>query len=319
MIKQLPAERPLPRKQEILERVRSDDGERAGAGAGGGRGGHRTWLVPVAAAASIAVIAGGLLTIPALVSSDDNGTNPADQTSPTTPTTPRISESAVSIDRGKLTDAEATAFGTECVKWVGSRDRPGQDSPDWPGAGAKADKILHATKIVGRPAGSSTDWTVAVKSGGVTYACVGRMTKKGEDGQLVRGYDFGTFSTKYPDGFSGSGEGSGLSSKIDGTGTAKVSTYRWVVAPATATKVQRRIVMNGKPGAWFSSEVVDGLGYVRAFAEARLVPGNKVRFETRLLDDAGQQVGSLLVQAMTVVPTVGGSGGITLQSDDFPR
>ncbi|HET6297977.1 MAG TPA: hypothetical protein VFG33_31645 [Kribbella sp.] len=303
MIKQLPAERPLPQKQEILERVLSDDGERAGTGAGGGRGGHRTWLVPVAAAASIAVIAGGLLTIPALVSSDDNGTSPADQTSPTTQNTPRTSESAISIDRGKLTAAEATAFGTECVKSVG----------------ATVDQILHATKIVGRTAGSSTDWTVAVKSGGSTYACVGRISQKGSDGRLTGAYDFGTFSTKHPDGLGGSGDGSGLISKIDGTGTAKLTTYRWIVAPATATKVQRRILVNGKPGAWFSSDVVDGLGYVRASVEARLVSGNKVRIETRLLDDAGNQVGNLLVQGMSVVPQVGGSGGITLQSDDFPR
>jgi hypothetical protein len=314
MIKQLPAERPLPQKEEILGRVLAE-------GAATGR--KRRWLVPVAAAASIAVIAGGLLTVPALVRSDDNGTNPAGRTSQGTPSTPpkttQTNGSGVSIDRGKLTDAEATAFGTACAKGIGAQDRPGQDSPDWPGAGAKVEKILHATKIVGRFPNSSTDWTVAVKSGGHTYACVGRITKKGPDGQLMRGYDFGAFSSRYPDGVSGSGDGSGMISKTNGTGTAKVTSYRWIVVPATTTQVQRRIVMNGKPSAWFSSDVVDGLVFIHASAEARLVPGSKVRIETRLLNDAGKQVGSLLVQASTVVPIVGGSGGISLQPDSFPR
>jgi hypothetical protein len=312
MIKQIPAERPLPDQQRILERVLADTGKVSG---------RNRWLLPVAAAASIAVVAGGALTVPSMLRSDEPGTPAGTSTATTATATSKPGEKTVSIDQGNLTAAQATAFGTECVKWVGSKDRPGQtygDAPlDWPGAGAKAEKILHATKIAGRTAGT-TDWTVAVKSGSVTYACVGRMTTKGEHGKLMRDYDFGTFSTKYPDGLGGAGDGGGLVTDLKGREPAKLSTNRWVVAPPTATKVQRRFVLKGRPGPWFSSDVVDGLGYISARAEARLVPGDKVRIETRLWDDAGKQVGKLLVEAMSVAPPDPSRPGITLQPDGIP-
>jgi hypothetical protein len=311
MTRQIPAERPLPDKQRVLERVLADTDEKPR---------RRTWLLPVAAAASIAVVAAGALTVPSLLKHNGSGVAPQSEVATTKPSASgQQGGKSVSIDQGKLTDAQATAFATECIKWVGAKDRPGQhfdDAPlDWPGAGAKVDKIMHATKIAGRTTGT-TDWTVAVRSGDRTYACVGRMPTKDADGKVMRDYDFGTFSTKYPDGLGGTGDGLGIITDLSGRKPTKLSTSRWVVAPPEAATVQRRIVVKGKPTAWFTSEVTDGLGYVRARVEAKLVVGDKVQMETRLLDQDGKPVGASLTERYVAVKIDHGSHAtISLQAD----
>ncbi|QNE16664.1 hypothetical protein F1D05_00570 [Kribbella qitaiheensis] len=313
MTKQIPAERPLPDKQHILEQVLACTDEKPA---------RKTWLLPVAAAASIAVVAVGALTLPSMVKSD-HGSGAAGRSAGTdTALTNEPTEKTISIDRGRLTDAQAKAFGTECAKWIGSRDISGQTSQtaplNWPGAGAKVDRILHPTRIAGQADGppvGSTRWTVAVKSGDRIYACVGRMPTQDAHGRVKRDFDFGTFSTKYPDGLGGSGGGFALVIDLSGHKPTKVSTSRWVVAPAEAVTVQRRIVVKGKPTPWFTSEVIDGLGYVQARAEAKLVPGEKFRFETRFLDKDGKPVGASLTE-WYVARIDGGAGKtIMLESD----
>ena len=300
MTKQIPAERPLPNKTTILDHLLAETDEKRG---------RRSWLLPVTAAASIAVVAAGALTVSSLLKQDDPGAA-GQSIGASKSATNKPTEQTVSIDRGKLTDAQAKAFGTECAKWIGSKDIPGQTygtAPlNWPGAGAKVDKILHATQIAGQVAGpppGSTRWTVAVKSGDRIYACVGRMPTKGAHGHVQRDYEFGTFSTKHPDGFGGTGDGVGLIIDLSGRKPTKLSTSRWVVAPPGAATVQRRIVVKGKPTPWFTSEVTDGLGYVQAQAEAKLVAGDKVQLETRLLDKTGKPVSASLTGRYVVALT----------------
>jgi hypothetical protein len=92
-----------------------------------------------------------------------------------------------------------------------------------------------------------------------------------------------------------------------------MSTDRWVVAPPAAAEVQRRVVPNGKPGPWFGSAVVDGLGYIRTPKSKPLVAGDKIRVETRLVDEAGRQVGKLLAESQKVVKA---DGFLSLEPDE---
>jgi len=305
MTRQLPAERPLENKDRILAEVLDDAADH--------RPERRTWLLPVAAAASIAVIATGALTVPSLLSSDHPGPSGEQSGTPSAPATKPAGIAVQSIDRGRLSSDEATAFGKECAKWIGSKDVPGQnfgDAPlNWPGAGAKIDKIGHATKVVGRSAKHPIDWTVAVMSGGKTFVCAGQFPTVDSKGHVRRDYAASNLSTKYPDGFGGTG---GALSVISNHSSATMGTDRWVIAPPTAAQVLRRIVLNGKPGPWFGSAVVDGLGYIRTPRSRPLVPGDKIRIETKLVDAGGQQVGKLLTEPQKVVKA---DGFVGIESD----
>jgi hypothetical protein len=311
MTRQIPAERPLPNKQLVLDRVLEESGSDPHAGR------HRpSWALPIAAAAAIAVVATGALTVPRLLKSDHTPP-PAGQASTKTKTTRKPAENTVSVDRGRLTATQAKAFATECIKWVGSHDVPGQTyetAPlDWPGMGAKVDKIRHATKVA--DSDRSTDWTVAVDSGGRTYACVGTITTKDPDGRVRRNYDFGTFSRKYPDGLGGSGDHPGNIGKPDGTLTG-FSSSRWVTVVPGVTTVQRRMIMKGKPGPWFTTDVVDGLAYIRSWSSATLRLGDKAQVETRRLDKDGNVVGPVVIDRRVVVKGTSGDGYTTL---DFEK
>ncbi|WP_112238059.1 hypothetical protein [Kribbella monticola] len=305
MTRQIPAERPLPHKTVILDRVLADTDEKRG---------RKTWLLPVVAAASIAVVATGALTVPSMLKSDPGPAGKGGSSATTT--TPKPADNTVSVDRGSLTEAQAKAFATECIKWVGSHDIPGQTfetAPlDWPGMGAKIGKIRHATKVT--DSDRSTDWTVAVDSGGRTYACDGTITTKDPDGRVRRNYTFTTFSRKYPDGLGGSGDTAGSIGKPDGTLTG-FSSSRWVTAGPGVTTVQRRMVMKGKPGPWFTTDVVDGLAYIRSWSSVTLRLGDKARVETRRLDKDGNVVGPVVTDRRIVVKGRSGDGYTALDFD----
>jgi len=308
MTRQIPAERTLPDKQRILEQVLADADEKRR---------RKTWLLPVAAAASVAVVVGGALTVPSMLKDNSSGVASQSQGGTTKPSTSgQQGGPSVSIDRGKLTEAQAMAFATECIKWVGSKDVPGQTyetAPlDWPGMGAKVDRILHATKVADYD--SSTDWTVAVQSGGRTYSCVGTITKKWPDGRTLRNYDFHTFSQRHPEG-SGGGAGGSIGN-LDGKAVVTLLSSQWIVVRPGVTEVQQRIVLKGKPTPWFTTVVADGLAYPRAWGKARLTLGDKVRYETRQLDKDGNQVGAVAVDR-TVVTKGPGKGSPNML--DFER
>lgn len=91
MSTRIPAERTLPHQQEILERVLADQ-EQAVRRAGG-----RGWLVPVSAAAGIAVIVGGVV---ALGNQSGGRDAPVGGTSSAgTPSTPGAATSTVGTTR----------------------------------------------------------------------------------------------------------------------------------------------------------------------------------------------------------------------------
>jgi hypothetical protein len=169
---------------------------------------------------------------------------------------------------------------------------------------------MHATKVPGRSAKHPTDWSVAVKSGAQTAVCVGQPPGKDSEGHVQRDYEFSILSTKHRDALGSLGGGIA----VDGShGTATMSTDRWVVAPPAAAELRRRIVLNGNPGPWFGSPVVDGMGYIRTPKSKPLVAGDKIRIETRLLDDSGRQVGKLLVESHKVVKA---DGFLSLEPDE---
>jgi hypothetical protein len=117
MIKQLPAERPLAQKQEILDRVLADDSRRAG---------RKTRLIPVAAAASIAVIAGSVLTIPHLTGRHDHSAAGQSKTGSVEQTDGLPAGTGESIDAGRLTPAQASEFAKACAKMIGATDSADQ-------------------------------------------------------------------------------------------------------------------------------------------------------------------------------------------------
>jgi hypothetical protein len=298
MIKQLPAERPLPDKQVILDRVLAEDSAPA----------KRGWLMPVAAAASIAVIAGGVLTVPALMKSDD-GTGPAgqSQTGATKHTAGTPAGMGQSIDAGRLTPAQASEFGKACARMIGATDPwkfPDQLPSNWPDGHAKVNAILHPTVVRSGWDPKATDKTVVIKSGGKTYGCVGQVTKKRPDGSTTFGYDWATFATS-KQGVHGTGGGMAGTIVLDNK-PDKLVTDRWIVVGPEVATVRQRLILKGKASPWFTTKVVDGFAYIRAWNQAALAIGDKVQLETQQLDSNGK--GTTEVQSTTVEPRVPADG-----------
>ncbi len=91
---------------------------------------------------------------------------------------------------------------------------------------------------------------------------------------------------------------------------------QWVVVRPGVTQMQQRIVVKGKPTAWFTTEVVGGIAYARAWGKGKLGPGDKVQYEARQLDKDGNQVGPVAVERRIVVKSKL-KGGVNML--DFDR
>jgi hypothetical protein len=304
MIKQLPAERPLAQKQEILDRVLADNSRWAG---------RKTWLIPVAAAASIAVVAGGVLAIPHLTGRHDQGVAGQSQTGAVERTDGMHAGTGESIDAGRLTPAQASEFAKACVKWIGATDPhhvstfPDLPPSNWPDGHAKVDAILHPTLVRSGWDSKATDKTVVVKSGGKTYGCVGQLTKKLPDGRSMFGYDFSTFVHGKHGIYGTAGGLRGSYITLDNK-PDKLVTDRWIEVGPEAATVRQRLILKGKASPWFTTKVVDGLAYIRAWNQAILAVGDKGRLETQVLDQKGQLLdvpgtnSKTKVQTGTVIP-----------------
>lgn len=280
MIKQLPAERPLAQKQEILDRVLADDSRRAG---------RKTWLIPVAAAASIAVIAGSVLTIPHLTGRHDQSAAGQSKTGSVEQTDGLPARTGESIDAGRLTPAQASEFAKACAKMIGATDAAKYHDTlpsNWPDGHAKVDAILHPTLVRSGWDPKATDKTVVIKSGGKTYGCVGQPTKKLPDGRSMFGHDFATF-VHGKHGIYGTAGGLAGAIMLDNK-PDKLVTDRWIEVGPEAATVRQRLILKGKASPWFTTEVVDGLAYIRAWNQATLAVGDKGRLETQVLDRKGQ-------------------------------
>jgi hypothetical protein len=268
MMKQVPPERPLPHKQAILDRVLQDEVPSAR---------ERTRLMPLAAAAAIAAVIGGALTLPSL--RQDHGVDPAAQAASSNQGLQNTEEpsNGVSTYAGRLTPAQANQFAATCVRFVG----------------AKVGTILHPTLVRTRSGG--LDWSVVVKSGSKTYGCVGPSHGKAGDVSFV------TFPA--PDKRRtqlGVDTGGGASDRPKGPDD--LSNGMWVVAGRGVTTVQQRFVLEGKSGPWFTTPVIDGLAYVHSWAKTASVDGQKIVVQTRQLDRDGEQVGVTDVRQLRFEP-----------------
>jgi hypothetical protein len=267
----IPAERPLPDKQQVLARILVDDAPLAPRPFR-----SRRWLTPAVAAASIAVIAGGALLIAGLNRS--NG-EPAGQSS--------AGKSAgtsgardISIDRGSLTPAQAKIAARQCLAGLTRSSGP-----------VPIDRILHPVKVA--RAGSRTPVpTLVVRSGQRWYTCLGP-----EKPNSI--WDFSTHRRPLevhlnPTGFGGIAHSGTLDQIFLDSWTA--------VDPGVAT-VRRRIIIHGQPGPWYTTKAVDGLAFIHAWDGRDLHLGDKIAVQTEQLDPTGHRIGPLAETTTAVKPT----------------
>ncbi|MEV8376314.1 hypothetical protein AB0P21_26465 [Kribbella sp. NPDC056861] len=287
MTKQLPAERPLPHKQEILERILADEVRPTH---------RRPWLVPAAAAASIAVIAGGLVFA---TSGGDREPAPGPASGPvqTKSGTPKPKPAAgpadIRINVGPLSAKEAKALAEACVN---------QDPAD-PG---EVGQISHAFKVRGWGRPGQTENTVLAldKSSGLLLGCVGLPTTKTAAGDVTSGVTAGLVGGDAVE----ARKRKSVINPTDATHPAvptdsgggyyfvdfdklpdKLATEAWYRVDERVGSMRQRWVIRGKVGPWYVGDAVDGAVFLRSWDESTaLRHDEKVRLETQVLDHDGK-------------------------------
>jgi hypothetical protein len=261
-----PAARPLPHRQEILERVLADDRTPV-------RRRRRAWLIPVSAAASIALVAGGVLFA---TGHDKTRPSPATRTSPSTP-------ADIHITLGRLTEAEKSDAADDCIN-----PRPGR--PGRTTIRYRAAAIDYGMKVRTWSEGSP-GFAIAVTTTprDLTYACSG-----GDDrmaGTLVAGPPLDKAYLQPPDA---AHPAVPLTTHrflpIDFDKQPDLLTSEsWYRVDARVASLRERWIVRGKPGPWYVADAVDGLVFVRSWdSSAALKPGEQVRIETQVLDHQGR-------------------------------
>jgi len=275
MITKLPTDRPLPHKQEILERILADDAAPARH--------RRGWLVPVSAAASVGVFAGGLLV--ATTGHDKTQPGPA-ATHPPTATTPtkRAIQAApdihIHINLGPLTAAETTKAAQTCLAKI-----PGSNH---------ATGLAHGVKVMtwGRVKTESTVVFTTVPEN-LRYG----YNSRNADLSIVGGDPAVAAESKttltmpdatHPAASTDSSDERYLFVNFDGT-PAPLVQEGWYVVDDRVAAMRQRWFVHGKPSAWYVAEPVDGLVFLRSWVQASaLKVGDEVRVETQVLDKAGR-------------------------------
>ncbi|MEU4192215.1 hypothetical protein AB0E69_09970 [Kribbella sp. NPDC026611] len=286
MITKLPANRPLPHKQDILERVLSDDPSST-ANAPTRHAGHRrrTWLVPVGAAASIALVAGGVL----VATNHNRSQAPAAGHSPSTGTSAHTSTSApsksrpagdVHIDLGPLSAAEKKDAAAKCLAELGISSR--------------ATQLTHAVRVRNWvPGKEAITIAFTTEPEGLRYACEG--TLKGLSASVVGGDPVEARKSKIalnpPDATHPAAPTEGNSGyyfiEFDKTPDLLVREL-WYRVDDRVASVRQRWIVGGHTGPWYVGDAVDGLVYLRSWDKSTaLKPGDQVRLETQVLDHAG--------------------------------
>ncbi|GAA1577588.1 hypothetical protein GCM10009789_33850 [Kribbella sancticallisti] len=288
MITKPPAERPLPHKQDILERVLAGETPQTRT---------RTWLIPVAAAASIAVVAGGLV---AATSGHENqpapgpaaGPTPTKSGKPSAKSTP-AGPADVRVNVGPLKAAEASALAEACVS-------PAE------GHQGEVGEISHAFTVRSWVDPRKTENSVVVldKSNGLIYGCVGFPTAKTPTGEVVDGFEAGLVGGDPVE----ARKGKSVINPTDATHPAvptdsggsryfidfdrspdRLMTDAWYRVDERVAEMRQRYVIKGKPGPWFVGDAVDGTVFLRAWDESTaLQKGDEVRIETQVLDRNGK-------------------------------
>ncbi|TWD84839.1 hypothetical protein FB561_6035 [Kribbella amoyensis] len=268
----VPAERTLAHKEEILRQVLAEEQRPAQ---------RRGWLVPVAAAASIAALAGGVVGLSSLTG---NHSDPAGQAGDsgqagfqTTASAGTPSASAgpdVPLYRGRLNQAEIAAATKGCLKKVSLQ---------------KANKVLHPIKIADVFTGRSEP-ALVLRADTRTITCVGRSSGAGTtwDARAHKNLPDLQLSP-------GTTSVSSKKSVID-----HVLPRSWTTVDDEAASVRRRILVNGQAGPWYVSKPIDGLALVQAKNDGPIHIGDKVTVETQQLDAAGKIVGKPNAVSATV-------------------
>lgn len=284
MTRRPPAERTLPGKREMLERILADDPQLRTPKR------RPVWVVPAIAAAAVAGIVGAALIGPQAIRSSE----PA-------PPAEKSQETEIDLDLGPLAQKEIQNIRRLCL------------------FNGTVKQVVHATKI--RTAWNDrVEWTIALKGhdlggNGIPpgdnrlMACSGKPNNKSPDGPIseqgVRLHDFWTtvgpaptaeelaklpkgesfFIPKYDDSFRPI-EGFPLEAHPG----KKWATPLWVKVPTVVDRVRQRLLVDGKPGPWFSSRVVDGLSFTQGWIDAPLSRSSKYELEVQFLDESGQPV-----------------------------
>jgi hypothetical protein len=283
MTKTLPAERPLPHRQEILERILADESAPVRR--------TRTWLIPVGAAASIALVAGGLLfvtkndqkTQPDPAATPSPGTSAASTAAPSTPTTRRAAPTLpdVHINVGRLTAAEAAAAANTCA------DAMKGDNT--------ATKIGHALKVMTVDRGEPSI-TVAFTSEprGLRYGCAGdgkAMTQALVGGDpAVAARDKAVINSPDARHPAVPSEGMAWFPFVDFDQKPDLLLGEgWYRVDNRVASMRQRWTVRGKPGPWYVAEAADGLVFVRSWDQSAVLKvGEQVRVETQVLDQDGR-------------------------------
>ncbi|MGW6281623.1 hypothetical protein [Kribbella sp. NPDC055071] len=282
MTTKLPTDRPLPHKQEILERVLAEAVQ----------GDHRRrgWLVPVGAAASIALVAGGVLVATAghdqtrqAPTAGPASKNPskAPATVPRKPPLTRPLPSEIDIDLGPLTAAEEAAAAQNCLSQSGDANQ--------------ATQIGHATRVMSWVPGK-VDSTVAFTTApeGLRVGCAGPPTAMeaavvGGDRAAAKRYKI---ALNQPDATHPAAptEGNGSYQFIDFDKKPDlVVKDAWYRVDERVASIRQRWVMRGKPGPWYVANALDGLVFLRSWDESTALKlGETVRVETQVLDKDGK-------------------------------
>jgi hypothetical protein len=270
-----PTERPLPNRQQILDRVLDAEREVVAAP-------RRGKLVPIVAAAAVAAALAAALLVPPMLRSDGRAPTPA---------APSATE--ISIDRGPLSKADTATFLKHCWFWNGTSER-----------------VVHAVKVKSGWHGGE-EWAVAmigrsvggngVKPGGNRVTgCSGLPhgptdSLVSDQGFRIENFITATTPMRYDDRFRPA-DGTYL---LDEDRGGKLGTSLWIRVPSQVERVRQRLVVDGKPGVWFSSRTADGLSYVQTWLETRPQPTAKVELQVQFLNGADQVV------------TIPGSNGLT--------
>ncbi|MEV5967739.1 hypothetical protein AB0L70_38585 [Kribbella sp. NPDC051952] len=277
MITKLPADRPLPHKHEILERILADDLTAVRR--------RRSWLVPVSAAASIAVIAGGILVV--ATGHDKSQPAPATQqtsatTQATTPAKPKVSiqlHPDINIDLGPLTAADKTKAAQACLSSMGGPNRP--------------TAVGHGIKVMtwGRQASETTIAFTSPEN--LRYGCFGdgkTMTAApvGGDPAVAARYKsrIPTTDATHP---AAPTEGSSAVGFIEFDQKPDLLTRDgWYAVDERVATMRQRWIVRGTPGPWYVANAADGLVFLRSWDQSTALKlGEEVKLETQVLDHDG--------------------------------
>lgn len=286
-----PAERQLPNKQAVLDRVLADEAPHT-----------RRWLSVVAAAASVGVIAGGTFAVTNLQSDShgDNGLATAPRL-PTTrpPSSPSSTTSAqrhepversVQLNIGPLSPAVAQRFAAACERFM----KVDVTDPAY----------SHAIKIDG----GAYRWigltlVITDRATHDAYACSGGA--RGERGNgsskyevisagFISGPDAATYKSVVnptdathpaaPTDLGGFSTGIYLDNRPD-----SVVPDGWYRVDERVASMRQRILVNGHPTPWYVADAVDGTVYQTSWLTSTVLhKGDLVRVETQVLGADGQ-------------------------------